>query len=161
MSSKMVRQTAFTAGEADEITWKRTDVAEYLTAAQSLLNAEVGTTGLARKRKGTSFKRNATGEAIFTSTMYEFVDKNGNYYIVLGADFKFFIYSVPSSETPVINFEGLFVVTYTGDQVVYHDETVSMVQEIVTPYDGADLFGLDYTQDNDSLILTYLPATRV
>jgi len=154
MSSKMVRQTAFTAGEADEITWKRTDVAEYLTAAQSLLNAEVGTTGLARKRKGTSFKRNATGEAIFTSTMYEFVDKNGNYYIVLGADFKFFIYSVPSSETPVINFEGLFVVTYTGDQVVYHDETVSMVQEIVTPYDGADLFGLDYTQDNDSLILT-------
>lgn len=152
--SKMVRQTAFTAGEADEITWKRTDIAEYLTAAQSLLNCEVGTTGLARKRKGTTFRYNATDEAVFNSTMYEFVDKNGRYYIVLGANRYFYIFTVPNPETPVVDYQGNFVVDYTGAQVVYDDETVSLVQQIPVDYTAADLFDIDYTQDNDTLILT-------
>lgn len=154
MSNKMVRQTAFTAGEADQITWKRTDVAEYLTAAQSLLNAEVGTTGLAKKRKGTTFRSNATSEAIFNSTMYEFVDKNGFYYIVLGGNKNFYIFSTPNSETPVIDYQARFVVDYTGAQVVYDDETINLVQVIPVDYEPADLFDIDYTQDNDSLILT-------
>jgi hypothetical protein len=150
----MVRQTAFTAGEADQITWKRTDIAEYLTAAQSLLNAEVGTTGLARKRKGTTFRYNATGDAIFNSTMYEFVDKNGRHYIVLGSDQFFYVLSTPNSETPVIDYQGRYVVTYRGEQVVYDDETINLVQAIPVDYTGADLFDIDYTQDNDTLILT-------
>ncbi len=154
MSSKMVRQTAFTAGEADEITWKRTDIAEYLTAAQSLLNAEVGTTGLAKKRKGTTFRYNATGEAVFNSTMYEFVDKNGRYYIVMGGEKFFYVFSTPNEVTPVIDYQGRFVITWQGDQVVYDDQTINLVQAIPTDYTAADLFDLDYTQDNDSLIIT-------
>jgi len=152
--NKMVRQTAFTAGEADEITWKRTDVAEYLTAAQSLLNAEVGTTGLAKKRKGTTYRYNATGEAVFNSTMYELVDKNGRHYIVLGSDRFFYVFSTPFAETPVIDYHGNYVITYTGDQVVYDDENISFIQAIPVDYTAADLFDLDYTQDNDSLIIT-------
>lgn len=152
--NKMVRQTAFTAGEADEITWKRTDIAEYLTAAQSLLNVEVGTTGLARKRKGTTFRYNATDQAVFNSTMYEFVDKNGRHYIVLGSDKFFYVFSTPFSETPVITYQGKYVITYTGDQVVYDDENISFIQAIPVDYSAADLFDLDYTQDNDSLIIT-------
>jgi hypothetical protein len=152
--SKMVRQTAFTAGEADVITWKRTDIAEYLTAAQSLTNTEVGTTGLARKRKGTTFRYLATDEAVFNSTMYEFVDKDGRHYIVLGADKYFYIFTVPQEETPVINYQGLYVIDYTGAQVVYNDQTISLVQAIPVDYTAADLFDIDYSQDNDTLILT-------
>lgn len=152
--SKMVRQTAFTAGEADEITWKRTDIAEYLTAAQSLLNCEVGTTGLSRKRKGTTFRYDATDEAVFNSTMYEFVDKNGRHYIILGSDLFFYVFTVPESETPVIDYHGQYVVDYTGAQVVYDDESISLVQVIPVDYTAADLFDIDYTQDNDTLILT-------
>lgn len=163
MSSKMVRQTTFSAGEVSEITWKRTDIAEYLTAAQSLLNSEVGTTGLAKKRKGTTFRYNATGEAVFNSTMYEFVDKNGSYYIVLGGEKFFYVYSTPYPETPVIDYQGKFVVTWQGDQVVYKDETINLVQAIPVDYSAADLFDLDYTQDNDSLIITSpnFPPARI
>lgn len=45
----------FTSGEVDAVHYHRTDFSDYLTAAQSLLNVEVGTTGLAKKRKGTQF----------------------------------------------------------------------------------------------------------
>lgn len=152
--SKMVRQTAFTAGEVDQVTWKRTDIAEYLTAAQSLLNAEVGTTGLAKKRKGTTFRINVTSQAIQNSTMYEFIDKNGQYYIIMGANQNFYVFSVPNPETPVVDYQGRFVITYTGDQVVYDNENIDFVQGIAVDYTGADLFDIDYTQDNDTLILT-------
>lgn len=152
--SKMVRQTAFTAGEADEITWKRTDIAEYLTAAQSLLNSEVGTTGLAKKRKGSTFRYNASDEAVFNSTMYEFVDKNGRHYIILGSDEVFYVFSTPNPQTPVIDHNGLNVVTYLGQQVIYNDETINLIQAIEVDYTAADLFDIDYTQDNDTLILT-------
>lgn len=55
MATELIRQTMFTSGEVDPINYKRTDFKDYLTAAQSLLNIEVGTTGLAKKRKGTQF----------------------------------------------------------------------------------------------------------
>ncbi|HWI50087.1 MAG TPA: hypothetical protein VNU45_17900 [Rummeliibacillus sp.] len=151
---KMVRQTAFTAGEVDEQTWKRTEVAEYLTAAQSLLNAEVGTTGLAKKRKGTTFRVNVTDEAVFSSTMYEFLDKNGQYYIVMGGDKFFYVFTVPTSEIPVIDYQDNLVVDHNGTQVVYSVSGIDFVQAIPVDYDTTDLFELDYTQDNDSLILT-------
>ena len=150
----MVRQTSFTAGQVDLVTWKRTDVEEYLTAAQSLLNCEVGTTGLAKKRKGTVFYENVTNEAGFNSTMYEFIDKNGIYYIILGAGGNFYVFSTPNNEENVINFQDLLVVTFTGDQVVYNNNTVTLIQAIPVDYTAADLFDLDYTQDNDTLILT-------
>lgn len=152
--SKMIRQTSFTAGEADETTWKRSDIPEYLTAAQSLLNVEVGTTGLAKKRKGTVFGYMATNQAIFNSTMYEFVDKNGNYYIVLGSNRNFFILTTPENETAVITSSGSYVITYLDTQVVYEDLTMDLVHSIPVDYTGADLFSIDYSQDNDSLILT-------
>ncbi len=48
-----VRQTSFSIGEVDITNYKRTDFKDYLNAAQSLINIEVGSTGLAKKRKGT------------------------------------------------------------------------------------------------------------
>lgn len=152
--TKMIRQTSFNGGEASEVTWKRTDIESYLTAAQSLLNAEVGTTGLAKKRKGTTFRYNATGNANLNSTMYEFVDKNGKYYLILGANKNFYVYTIPESEEDVVDYQGLFVVTHDGFQVVASDQTVNLVQVIPVDYSSADLFDLDYTQDNDTLILT-------
>ena len=152
--SKMVRQTAFTAGEADIVTWKRTDVESYLTAAQSLLNCEIGTTGLSKKRKGTTFRYDATEEAVQNSTMYEFIDKNNQYYIILGAAGNFYVFTVPESEEFVGTYLDQFVVTYTGAFVVYNDENIQLIQAIPVDYTAADLFDIDYTQDNDTLILT-------
>ncbi|CAB4127730.1 hypothetical protein UFOVP98_10 [uncultured Caudovirales phage] len=161
--TKMVRQNSFLAGEVDHKNWKRTDIAEYLTAAQSLLNCEVGTTGLAKKRKGTSYKYNATDEAVFNSTMYEFIDKNGLYYIILGGDFNFYVFSVPQDRLDVVTDDDQYVVIYTGQQVTTDDNTVNLIQIIPTPYDGADLLSLDYTNDNDTLILTSpnFPPARI
>ena len=152
--TKMVRQTAFLAGEADQALWKRTDIEEYLTAARSLLNCEVGTTGLARKRKGTTYKVNATTEAIFNSTMYEFVDKNNNYYIVLAADEVFYVFSTPAGFTNLVDYQSNLVINYLGQQIGVQDDTINLLQTVVTPYNSQHLAGLDYTQDNDSLILT-------
>ncbi len=129
----MIRQTSFNAGEVDKATWKRTDIEEYLTAAQSLYNCEVGTTGLARKRKGNVFKYNATGQAEQNSTLYEFIDKNGVYYIILASDSMLYVIQPPNT----------------------------FIQAIPVDYVSADLFSLDYTQDNDTLIITsesYPPA---
>jgi hypothetical protein len=154
MANKMVRQVSFLAGQVDEITWKRSDIPEYLTAAQSLFNAEVGTTGLARKRKGTTFRINVTGQAVLTSTMYEFIDKNGVYYIVLGADKYFYVYTVPNPEEFVIDYNDNYVVDYLGNNVVYDEINATLYQAIPVDYTAADLFGIDYTQDNDTLIIS-------
>lgn len=156
MATKMVRQTTFTFGEVDQVTWKRTDVNEYLTAAQSLLNMEVGTTGLAKKRKGTSLLYNATGKAEALSRMYEFVDRYGNYYVILSAGSgTWYVFSAPTNETQVVIFDGTPVVTKSGAFVVANSEGLSFVQTITgMPYQTSDLNTLDYTQDNDTLIIT-------
>jgi len=91
----------FRTGEVDETTWKRTDVEEYITAAQSLLNFEVGTTGLAKKRKGTDMVLLATSYATQNSRMYELVDKNGNAYLVMSADGVFYVFGALGAETPI------------------------------------------------------------
>ena len=152
--SKMIRQTSFLAGQVDTVVWKRSDIPEYLTAAQSLLNAEVGTTGLARKRKGTTYRINVTGQAVFTSTMYEYIDKNGVYYIVMGGDKFFYVYTVPNPQEFVIDYQDNFVVDYLGNNVVYNEINVTLYQAIPVDYTAADLQDIDYTQDNDNLIIT-------
>ena len=155
MATKMVRQTLFNFGEVDQVTWKRTDVQEYLTAAQSLLNCEVGTTGLAKKRKGTSFLFNVTACAEFNSRMYEFVDKFNNHYVIISADGSFCIYSVPTNADFVITNTGAFVITDTGANVVVNTNILVFVQSIPVPYQTGDLDNIDYTQDNDALVLTH------
>jgi hypothetical protein len=154
MANKMIRQTMFNTGEVDVVTWKRTDVNEYITAAQSLRNAEVGTTGLAKKRKGTSLLFNATGYAIGNSHMYEFVDKNGNYYVLLSVNAAFFVFSAPGNQVNVITHTGNQVVTNTGANVVAFANNLTFLGAVPTPYLIGDLDNIDYTQDNDSLILT-------
>lgn len=154
MTTKMIRQTMFNTGEVDVVTWKRTDVNEYLTAAQSLLNAEVGTTGLAKKRKGTSLLFNATGYAQFNSRMYEFVDKLGNYYVLLSANGFFYVFQTPGDGVQVITSRGNNVVTGRGTNVVAFAENITFLQAIPTPYLTGDLDNIDYTQDNDTLIIT-------
>lgn len=39
---ELIRQTMFSSGEVDAINYHRTDFRDYLTAAQSVLNVEVG-----------------------------------------------------------------------------------------------------------------------
>lgn len=164
MPTKMIRQTRFSTGEVDPVTWKRTDVEEYLSAAQALLNAEVGTTGLAKKRKGTSLLANVTDCAQFNSHMYEFVDKFGNYYLLISNDGHFCVYGTPSDMVQVVTSRdggAAKVVTGRGTFVVAFSSSLSFVQDIVTPYLTGDLDSIDYTQDNDTLILTspnYPPA---
>ena len=161
MSTQMIRQTVFTFGEVDQVTWKRTDVNEYLTAAQSLLNMEVGTTGLCKKRKGTTLYLNATGYAEANSRMYELIDKNDNYYLVLSAGGFFHIFSAPATTNFVVTSRGNFVVTSRGAFVIVNDASLILVQSIAAPYQSGDIDEIDYTQDNDSLIVThpnYAPA---
>lgn len=155
MPTKMVRQTMFLTGEVDEITWKRSDVDEYLSSAQSLQNCQVGTTGLVKKRQGSRFSINATPYAIFNSRMFEFVDKNGNYYIVMLANGSATIFSVPEDQAFVVTHTGTFVVTSRGNFVVTEDDTLSFQQTIVTPWIGSDVHQVDYSQDSDSLVFSH------
>lgn len=136
MALKMIRQTVFTSGEVDIVNFKRTDVPEYLSAAQSLLNMEIGTTGLAKKRRGTQFLLNVLAYAESNSQLYEFQDKLGNFYLFLSANLKMHIFSI------------------SGD-------TLTFFQSVDTPYPSAILKDLDFALDNDNLVLThgsYAPA---
>lgn len=134
MTTSMVRQTMFANGEVDVITWKRTDNADaYMSAAQSMLNAETGTTGLAKKRRGTISLFDVTNvdPQIDNSTLYEFIDQNGVPYIILAYNLAFNIYQIQD------------------------DGSVIFYQTVVTPYARNELFFIDYTLDNDVLILTH------
>lgn len=155
MSEQMVRQTMFSTGEVDEITWKRTDVEQYLTAAQSLKNCEVGTTSLVKKRKGSEFLLNATAYSNPNSRMYDFVDKNEDHYLLISADQKFTVFDAPTESQNVVVEDGTQVVTIRGNNVVAYEEGLPFVQSINTPYLMTDLDRIDYTQDQDSLILTH------
>lgn len=133
---QMIQQKSFSTGEVDEINWKRTDVNEYLTAAQVLSNAEVGTTGLAKKRKGMEFMLDVSDYVTSFSKMYELIDNDLNYYLVVSKNEEFSIF-------------------------IYENNALTYVQTLATPYLTIDLANIDYTQDNDSLILTnqhYAPA---
>lgn len=152
--TETIRQTMFTTGEVDVQNYKRTDIKEYLTAAQSLLNWEVGTTGLCKKRKGTTQVANVTGKAQLNSRMYEFVDNNGIHYIVISAGGNFYVYQAFGENDEVITGRGTFVVTGSGAQVVVGDSTMDFIQSVAWPYQTADLGNLDYTSDNDSIIFT-------
>jgi hypothetical protein len=155
MADQMIRQTMFTTGEVDVTTWKRTDVNEYITAAQSLLNCEVGTTGLASKRKGTFSLYNVTGNAILESRMYEFSDNNENYYVLLATQGYFTVYQVPDPMAFVITNTGSYVVTNTGNNVIINDTALVFIQTVITPYQGSDLDDIDYAEENDSIVLTH------
>jgi len=137
MAAKTIRQTKFSSGEVDITTWKRTDVEEYLTAAQSLLNMEVGTTLLAKKCKGTLFQGNVTSYVDPNSNIYEFIDENFNFYLVMTANTKIEIFKT----NPLAHYQ-----TITG-----------------TPYLSSDLDSIDTDQDNDILIMSHIkyPPARL
>jgi hypothetical protein len=153
-SDTMIRQTIFTLGQVDVINWKRTDLDGYLQCAQELLNCEVGTTGLVKKRKGSIRLYNATGKAQFNSKMYEFVDNNGDYYLLLTANGVTYVFDTASEQAQVITNTNNNVVTNTGNNVVVHDNNLALVQTVSTPYLTSNLDNMDYTQDNDSVIFT-------
>lgn len=138
MATELIRQTMFSSGEVDPINYHRTDFKDYLTAAQSLLNVEVGTTGLAKKRKGTRFLLQTTNSD-FSSKLYGFQDKNGQFYILISLDQGFDIYRIDA------------------------DDELEFLQSLTTPYLSSDLNDLDYTLDNDSLILVHrdYPPARI
>lgn len=153
----MVRQTQFTTGEVDIVNWKRTDIELYMTAAQSLLNMEVGTTGLAKKRKGTKYLLDVTNIVTPHSRMYEFVDKNGNYYIILISDSTIYVISdMEGVPYDVVTSNPYFVVTLRGNQVVAGDIGMSLIQTIsMMPYLDSEIPFIDYSLSNDVLYLTH------
>jgi hypothetical protein len=163
MTEKMTRLTIFSTGEVDITTWKRTDVNEYLSAAQSLLNMEVGTTGLTKKRPGTSVLLNASPYAKFNSRMYDFVDQFGIHYLLMSSSGFFYVFGAPTEETQVITNTGADVVTGYGTNVVINSNNLLFVQAIPTPYLSGDLAAIDYTQDNDVFILSHpsYPPARI
>lgn len=157
-----INQKLFTAGEVDVTVWKRTDMEAYMQAAQSLLNATVGTTGLARKRAGTTFAVDVTSCAIPQSRIFEFVDKNGNGYVVLAANQKFCIYGVTgvSEQEFVVTHDGTQVITLRGNDVVAGglvdiEDITADVNGNPIPYLAADLAALDYSLDNDVLVFAH------
>lgn len=130
MATTPIRQTTFNIGEVDVQNWKRTELADYLSAAQSLLNVEVSTTGLVKKRRGTFQAFEMTAYVDPNSQLYEFSDKDGNYYIVLSSDLEFDIFAINAG-------------------------VVSFLQTVVSPYPSAVLRDLDYADDNDVIIFTH------
>ncbi len=138
MATELIRQTMFSSGEVDPINYHRTDFKDYLTAAQSLLNIEVGTTGLAKKRKGTQFLIQ-TKNSDPNSKLYGFQDKNSQFYILISLDKALDIYRIGP------------------------DDELDFLQSLTTPYPSSDLSDLDYTLDNDSLILVHrdYPPARI
>ncbi len=129
---EIIRQTMFSSGEVDAINYHRTDFKDYLTAAQSLLNVEVGTTGLAKKRKGTQFLLQ-TKNSDANSKLYGFQDKNGQFYCLISGPHFFDIYAIKKEAASELQF----------------------LQTLSTPYASAELNDLDYSNDNDSLILVH------
>lgn len=162
--NQMVRQTMFSTGQVDEQVWKRTDAEKlYLTAAQKLVNCEVGTTGLAKKRKGTVFALDASAYATPQSKCYEFVDKNGNYYLIMSAAGHFYVFDSATEGRYVVDINGNYVVDINGDYVVAFDDAMSLVQDLITPYDLQQIGNIDYSQDDDNLILAHpdFPTGRI
>jgi len=132
MATQMIRQTKFTNGQVDVINWKRTDLEGYMTCAQDLTNMEVGTTGLARKRKGTQNLLNITAYGDVFIQGYEFRDKFGGYYIVTARDMAMDIYSIDVN---------------TGN--------LTHIQTVVTSYHARDLPVIDYGSNNDVIVFVH------
>lgn len=154
--SKIINQTSFKTGEVDVTNWKRTDQEElYLSAAQSLKNCEIGTTQLCKKRKGSKFLYDVTAYATANSRMYEFVDQNRNYYVVLSGNYAFYIFASPGEPDEVVTVDGSQVITIDGDLVVAGESGMTLVQSVPTPYSISELPAIDYSQDDTVLILTH------
>ena len=141
MSATPIRQTMFQTGEVDVTLWKRVDVDLYMSACQRLYNAEVGTTGLAKKRKGTKRLLQVNNWIDTNSQIYSFVDRNFNYYLIMSADtlFGWNVFSINAT---------------TGD--LTYIQTISG-----TPYLSDELLDIDYAIEDDVLVLThpnYQPA---
>lgn len=154
----MVRQTSFTTGEVDIVNWKRTDQESlYMSAAQSLQNCEISTTGRVKKRKGTKFLMDVTAYAGVNSNsrMYEFIDKYDRYYLILSANGYFHIFTSGNQEESLVTIDGDTVITIDDEQVVVGDNTLAFVQTITSPLPTTYLNEVDYAQDNDVLIFTH------
>lgn len=137
-NTTMIRQTQFTMGEVDERNFKRTDFQDYMTAAQSLLNMETSTTGLAKKRRGTRFAGDVTAYAVDNSQIYGLVDKDGTQWILLSANLVMHIFKVVAG-----------VATWYTD--------------ITTLYPSALLNTLDYAINGDSIVFVQhqFPPARI
>lgn len=151
----LIRQTNFFLGEVDPQVYKRSEFNGYLTAAQQLLNCEVGTTGLVRKRRGSQFVLDASDYAVHNSVMFEFYDKFNNYYMIMAGEEKFYIFNAPSETVPVVTHDGTLVVTRRGSQVVAANISFDFIMDVDSPYSQMDLGLLDYTNDADSIIFSH------
>lgn len=138
----VVTQRMFSLGEVDVELYKRADSEGYLTGAQSLLNMEVGVTGLCKKRKGTKFLLNVTSQVDINSQLYEYVDKNQNYFIIMSAPSGTGWWAFPVNSNGTIGIP----INITG-----------------TPYTSAELPFVDYALTNDSLVLSHpnYPPARI
>lgn len=136
--SNMQRQTSFTGGEVDAVNWKRTDLEAYLTCAQSLRNMEISTVGLANKRKGSTWSLTVTDQSDPNSQIFNFRDNNGNYYLLMADNLAFHIYLLNAG-------------------------ALTLFQTVTTPYLSAELQDIDWTIENDVLVLAHAnhPTARI
>lgn len=163
MPQQIVRQTQFVTGEVDSQAWKRTEAPEYATSAQSLQNCEIATIGYIKKRKGSLSVMNVNSYAQLNSQLYEFVDRYGNYYLVMLSNLHAYIFTTGTQANQVVTNTGSSVITAYSTNVVTGQNSFSNVQILNTPYMTPDLDNVDYTQDNDNLILTHpsYPPARI
>jgi hypothetical protein len=134
-STAVVSQSAFNAGEVDEILWRRTDLPGYLRGAKLLENMETTYTASIRKRRGRLFCM-LTENAETLSQLYPFQDKYGQYYIILA---------------------------YNEAMDIINLSNFTVVATIVTPYESADIVNLDYDYNNDVITFTHAdyPPARI
>lgn len=135
MSTQVVSQSAFNAGEVDEIFWKRTDLPGYLRGAVALQNMETTYTASIRKRRATRFCAVAT-HATVLSQLYPFQDKYGNSYILLA---------------------------YNERLDIIETLTFTVIQTLTVPYISTDIVNLDYDNNNDVMVITHqeYPTARI
>lgn len=129
---RRVLQNSFAAGEIAPSLLGRTDIKNYQAGAVSLKNLVVLPQGSVRERAGFQF----IGQAIDSTSPVRLIP------------FRF-----SSSQTFVLEFGNYTMRVLTRGAYVLKTGTLEPYQ-ITTPYAGADLFDLDYSQNADIVTLT-------
>lgn len=131
MPSVNAIKTNFTAGEISPLLFARVDLSKYANGAQQITNGIVQRYGGVKKRGGTEYIA-ATKDSSKLSRLVKFV------------------YS--KTQSYILEFGDEYIRFYTnGGQV----QSGMSAVEVSTPYDEADLFGLQFAQSADVLYIVH------
>lgn len=122
-TTSIVRQASFFSGQVDPIQFNRTEFANYLTAAQSLQNCIVDTTGIVRKRDGTLVVE-ALNQSYNRTIGFE--TSAGTKYVMLVKDRALVIYGWAHDyyqrfeNTPYSNPYNIYITYVNGDLIIFN-----------------------------------------